>query len=201
MEHTFWEAFTLTFIPLFIVIDAIGTLPFILSAISELPRSQKRHTINMAILTAALVGLAFLFIGQAVLTIMGISVASFAIGGGIVLLALSINQIITGRMVEVIKEEMVAVVPIGTPLLAGPATITTLLLLTTQFPIYIILLSFILNMVLSWILFVIGDRIMRFMGQGGIKALSRIFGLLLAAIAVDMVLTGLEMTGIIMPAL
>lgn len=199
MVHSFWEAFALTFVPLFIVIDAIGTLPFVLSVVDELPKSERLHTINTATITAALVGLAFLFLGQGVLNLMGISVASFAISGGIVLLVLSINQLITGRMIEVITEEMVAVVPIGTPLLAGPATITTLLLLTTQFPIYTILLSFILNIVLAWIIFVIGNHIIRFMGQGGIKALTRVFSLLLAAIAVDMVLTGLQMAGVLPP--
>lgn len=199
MEYSFWEALTLTFVPLFIAIDAIGTLPFVLSAITGLPQAQKLHTINTATITAALVGLVFLFLGQAVLNLMGISVASFAIGGGIVLLALSINQLITGRMMDVLKEEMVAVMPIGTPLLSGPATITTLLLLTTQFPLYIILLSFTLNIILAWFIFRVGEYIVHFMGQGGIKALTRIFSLLLAAIAVDMVLTGLEMSGVIPP--
>jgi multiple antibiotic resistance protein len=100
-------------------------------------------------------------------------------------------------MVAAAKEELVAVVPIGTPLTVGPATITTLLLLAMQFPIYMVLISFALNMAITWVVFLGGEQVSRFLGQGGLKAISRVFSLLLAAIAVSMVLNGLEMVGII----
>ena len=92
---------------------------------------------------------------------MGISVGSFAIAGGLILLVLSIKYMTTGRMVELIKEEMVAVVPIGTPLTVGPATITTLLLLLliTQFPLYMVSISFILNLLITWIIFLLSNQI------------------------------------------
>ena len=153
--------------------------------------------IHIAVLTAAIVGLAFLFFGQFVLNIMGISVGSFAIAGGLILLVLSIKYMTTGRMVEIIKEEMVAVVPIGTPLTVGPATITTLLLLATQFPLYMVLISFVLNILLTWLIFLAGNQIVRFMGKGGLKAVSRVFSLLLAAIAVSMIIKGAQLLGII----
>ena len=92
---------------------------------------------------------------------------------------------------------MVAVVPIGTPLLTGPATITTLIFLNTQFPTYVVLLSFALNILIAWAVFVMGDRIIRFMGQGGTKAVSKVFSLLLAAIAVDLVIRGLNLLNIL----
>lgn len=98
---------------------------------------------------------------------------------------------------ELIKEEMVAVVPIGTPLTVGPATITTLLLLATQFPIYMVLVSFALNMLIAWGIFMAGGQIAHFFGQGGLKAVSRVFSLLLAAIAVTMIIHGLEMLNIL----
>jgi multiple antibiotic resistance protein len=144
-----------------------------------------------------MVGLVFLFFGQLILTLLGISVGSFAVAGGVVLLVLSIKYMITGHMVEAIKEEMVAIVPIGTPLLAGPATITTLLFLNTQYSIWIVLLSFGLNMLAAWIIFVGGERIMRFLGQGGVKAISKVFALLLAAIAIDLVIRGLDLLGVV----
>lgn len=197
MGGSFIESVALTFLPIFIAIDAIGTLPFILTAGEGLPKEEQRKIINIATLTTCVVGLLFLFFGQFVLNLMGISVGSFAIGGGIVLLAISIHHLLTGNIVEVKKEEMVAVVPIGTPLLAGPATITTLLLLTTNFPIYIILLSFALNILIAWLIFLGGHWIAAFLGEGGLRAISRIFSLLLAAIAVNMVITGLGMLGIL----
>jgi len=192
-----WQQFILTFVPLFIVIDALGILPFLVSIGEDMTAKERHKVINVAIVTAAAVGLIFLFFGRLILQALDISVGAFAIAGGIILLVFSIRYMTTGHMVEAVKEEMVAVVPIGTPLTAGPATITTLLLLATQFPLYMVLVSFALNMVITWIIFMAGSRIARFLGRGGLKASSRIFSLLLAAIAVSMVINGLEILGIL----
>jgi len=191
------QYFVLTFVPLFIVIDALGNLPFVISLSEEMTRPQRRRMIHVALITATVVGLVFLFFGQLILKVMGISVGSFAIAGGLILLAFAIKYMTTGHMVTAVKEELVAVVPIGTPLTVGPATITTLLLLAMQFPLYMVLLSFALNMLITWIIFLGGDQIARFLGQGGLKAISRVFSLLLAAIAVSMIIHGLELLGII----
>ena len=189
--------FLLTFVPLFIVIDALGNLPIILSLSEDMMKQERRKMIHIAAGTAAGVGLAFRYPHQFILNLMGISVGAFAIGGGLILLILSSKYILTGRMVNAVKEEMVAVVPIGTPLLVGPATITTLLLLAGQYPIYIVLISFVLNILVAWILLLLGNRIAGFMGIGGLRAVSNIFNLLLAAIAVTMILRGLQMVGLI----
>ena len=194
--HSWIDSFVMTFVPLFIVIDAVGNLPFVISLSEGMERSERRRLINVATATAVVVGLFFLFVGQFLLNIMGISVGAFAIAGGIILLVLSIQYMSTGRMVEVIKEEMVAVVPIGTPLTVGPATVTTLLLLGTQYPIYFVLISFILNIIIVYITFRISNQLVRVLGKSGIKAFSRVAALLLAAIAVNMVLRGLDMIGV-----
>jgi len=191
------QNFIFTFVPLFIVIDALGNLPFVISMSEDMIRPQRRRMIHLSIVTATVLGLFFLFFGQLVLKLMGISVGSFAIAGGIILLAFAIKYMTTGHMVEAVKEELVAVVPIGTPLTVGPATITTLLLLATQFPLYMVLISFALNMAITWVIFLGGEQVARFLGQGGLRAISRVFSLLLAAIAVSMVIRGLELTGII----
>lgn len=195
--NTWLQDFLLTFVPLFIVIDALGNLPFVVSLSEGMSTSERRRMIHLATLTAALVGLAFLFFGQFILSIMDISVGSFAIAGGLILLILSIKFMTTGHMIDVVKGDMVAVVPIGTPLTVGPATITTLLLLVGQYPLAMVLLSFVLNLIVNWIIFLLGDRVVRFLGEGGIKAVSRVFSLLLAAIAVSMVIRGLTLVGII----
>jgi multiple antibiotic resistance protein len=192
-----WESFVLTFIPLFIVIDAIGNLPFILSLTDGMSHHERNRVIHIASATAFLIGLAFLFFGHFILRVMGISVGAFAIAGGLILLVFSIRYMTSGHMVEAVKEEIVAVVPIGTPLTVGPATITTLLLLVNQFPLYIVLVSFILNVFVTWIIFLASNQIARFMGRGGLRAVSRVFSLLLAAIAVSMVINGLDILGII----
>ena len=192
-----FESFILTFIPIFIVIDAIGMLPFVISLSEDMTKRERRKMIHIAMLTALIVGLGFLFFGQFILNILGISIGSFAIAGGLVLLVLAIRHMTTGRMVEVIKKEAVAIVPLGTPLTAGPATITTLLLLATQFPLYIVLISFALNMIITWGVFLIGGHFSHFLGQGGLKAISKVFSLLLAAIAVSMIFQGFDLLGIL----
>jgi multiple antibiotic resistance protein len=191
------QNFILTFVPLFIVIDALGILPFVISMGEDMSKRERHKMIHVATITATIVGLVFLFFGQFILRVMGISVGSFAIAGGLILLVLSIRHMTSGRIMELIREEMVAVVPIGTPLTVGPATITTLLLLATQFPIYMVLVSFALNMLIAWAIFIVGGQIARFLGQGGLKAVSRVFSLLLAAIAVTMIIHGLEMLNIL----
>ncbi len=187
------QSFILTFVPLFIVIDALGNLPFVISLSEGMTRQERRKMIHLATATATIVGLVFLFFGQFILQVLNIKVGSFAIAGGLILLVLSIKYMTTGRMVEAIKEEMVAVVPIGTPLTVGPATITTLLLLAMQFPLYLVLISFALNMLITWVIFLSSNYIVRFMGKGGLMAVSRVFSLLLAAIAVSMIIHGLEL--------
>jgi len=194
-EHL--QYFALTFVPLFIVIDALGNLPFVISLSEGMMKTERRKLVHVAVITATAVGLVFLFFGQFILKVLDISVGSFAIAGGIILLVLSIKYMTSGHMVTAVKEELVAVVPIGTPLTVGPATITTLLLLTLQFHIYMVLISFALNMLITWGIFMLSSYIVRFMGLGGLRAVSRVFSLLLAAIAVSMIIRGLDLAGII----
>jgi multiple antibiotic resistance protein len=189
--------FVMTFVPLFIVIDAFGNLPFLIMAGEGLDNRQKTKIVNIAVLTATIVGLVFLFIGQWILGVLNIDVQEFAIAGGIVLLVLSIKYMITGHMITVVKEELVAVVPMGTPLTVGPATIATLLLLAGRYPLYMVLISFALNMVITWVIFFLSQKIARFLGKGGLTAISRVFSLILAAIAVSMIIGGLRALGII----
>ena len=191
------NSFLLTFVPLFVVIDAVGNLPFIVSFSEGMTRAHRARMIHLAAFTATAVGLIFLFLGKFILTLLDISVGSFAIAGGLILLILSIRYMTTGRMVELIKSDLVAVVPIGTPLTVGPATITTLLLLTTQHPLELVLLSFSLNMLINWLIFLAGDGIARLIGRGGMMAFSRVLNLLLAAIGVNMVIRGMALVGIL----
>jgi multiple antibiotic resistance protein len=195
--NSLWQNFVLTFVPLFIVIDTLGNLPIVLAMGDGMPNNERNRMIHVAMITATLVGLIFLFFGKFILEVMNISVGALTIAGGIILFILSIRYLLSGRIVEADRQEMVAIVPIGTPLVVGPATITTLLLLSVDFPLPVILLSLAVNLLISWIIFLSGTRIVHLLGKGGLKAFSQIFNLLLAAIAVSMIIHGLEMVGII----
>jgi multiple antibiotic resistance protein len=195
---SFFHSFVLTFIPLFIVVDAIGNIPIVISLSEGMTPKQRNRVINLGIITATIVGLIFLFFGKFILDVMGISQGAFTIAGGLILLILSLRYLTVGRWMDIIKEEMIAIVPIGTPLIVGPATITTLLLLVTEkYPLYVILLSLALNLLISWIAFLAANRISAFLGKGGLSAVSQVFNLLLVAIAVTMILRGLNLAGVI----
>jgi multiple antibiotic resistance protein len=198
MDQSFGQQFLKTFVPLFIVIDAFGNLPFVVALSEGMPRPERNRMILVAVATAAIVGLAFLFLGKAILNLMDIDLGAFAIAGGLILLVLSIRYVLTGHIMDYVKEEMVAVVPIGTPLTVGPATITTLLLLVNEgFQLHIVLLSFALNIMIAWAVFMLSGWFVAFLGQGGIKAVSKVFSLLLAAIAVTMIIHGMETLNIL----
>jgi multiple antibiotic resistance protein len=197
LAHGWVDSLVMTFVPLFVVIDAVGNIPFVVALSEGLSRDDRRKLVNLASLAAAAIGLGFLFLGRFLLNVLAISVGAFAVAGGLVLLVLAFHHMTTGRLVDTSKEDVVAVVPIGTPLTVGPGTIATLLLLASQFPLQYVLISFLLNMFIVFITFVLADRIARIMGPTGIKVFSRIAAIFLGAIAVSMIIRGLQIIGVI----
>ena len=190
----FWDSLVLSFVPLFVAIDAVGTLPAVIRLSEGMGRRERARLVNLAIFTAAAVGLVFLFLGRPILRLLAISVGHFAVAGGLLLLAFSVRDLVIGKMVdEPSKEEMVAVVPIGTPLTVGPATLTTLFLLSDQYSLSIVLLAFAVNMAAAWLIFLQASAISSFLGRGGLRAVSKVASLLLAAIGVRMVFRGIEL--------
>ncbi len=188
----FFKQLGLSFIPLFVAIDAIGILPMILALTKDEEASQRSKTLNYAILTASGLGLGFLALGRVIFYALGIESYDFLIAGGIILLVLSIKDIITGKPMEIAPgERMLGVVPIGTPLVAGPAALTTILVLTSEHSVAAVVLAFVLNMVVVWLVFAQANRIAGFLGTGGLRAVAKIASLLLAAIAVKMIRQGI----------
>jgi multiple antibiotic resistance protein len=183
----------LTFVPLFFAMDPVGNLPIFLVLTQETGATHRRQTVNLATLTALGVGLGFVAIGKAIFSLLGIEVADFLMAGGIILLILAIRYLITGKMIEtqdLSASGTVGVVPLGTPLVVGPAVLASLLLLIGQYRIPIVLCSFVLNLAIQWVLFRQANRIVNVLGRTGADALSKIFMLLLAAIAVKMIREG-----------
>ncbi|MEW6034798.1 MAG: MarC family protein [Chloroflexota bacterium] len=190
---SFWSDLLATFVPLFVAVDALGTIPILVSVTRGMSAVERLRTVNIAMFTASVLALVFLFLGTWILSLLGISVGHFAVAGGVILGALALKDMLTGKMVEaVLKEEMVAVVPIGTPLIVGPATVTTLILLSSQYSWWVVLVSLALNLLAAWLLFLQSNRVVAFLGQGGVRAFSKVMSLLLAAIGVKMVFVGIS---------
>lgn len=186
------EELALTFLPIFVAMDAIGNVSFLLTLTHDLTPGERAHTVRQAMLTALLVGLSFLGLGKGIFLVLGITVADFLVAGGVVLVVLAVAELVTGNVqTGPGPSGMVGVVPIGTPLLVGPATLTTLLLLSEQYSIAVVVVAFALNLLVAWISFAQANNIARILGEGGLAGVSKIMGLLLAAIGVRMVRRGI----------
>ncbi|HXZ94478.1 MAG TPA: MarC family protein, partial [Dehalococcoidia bacterium] len=138
------QEFALTFVPLFVAMDPVGNLPIFLALTQGVDPKHRRHAVHLAILTALGVGLGFAAIGRAIFSLLGINVADFLMAGGIIMLILAARYLLTGKVVETEESsasETVGVVPLGTPLVVGPAVLATLLSLTGQYRIPIVLAS------------------------------------------------------------
>jgi multiple antibiotic resistance protein len=181
-----------TFIPLFVAIDIFAVLPIFTSITSGVPDDEKRTIIKQSTITALVVSLTFVAIGEAVFRILGITVDDFKIAGGLVLLVLAIIELIGKSEERRRPHDAVGVVPIGVPLIVGPAVLTTLLVLIDHYGIVPTVLSLVLNLFIVWIALRGAQEIIKFIGKNGIIAISKVMALLLAAIAVMMIRLGLE---------
>ncbi len=187
------QEFGLTFVPLFVAMDAIGVLPILVPLTQDMKPNERNRTVRLAVITALGLGLGFVAIGKGIFLFLGIEVSDFLVAGGLILFLLAAKDLITGKMFEAqasVGADMLGVVPIGTPLVVGPAVLTTLLILVDQYSIAIVLVSFILNLAIGWLLFAQANRVVAFLGQGGVRATSKIVSLFLAAIAIKMIRQG-----------
>ena len=184
--------FPLAFIPLFVAMDPLGLLPFVVGILDPLAGPRRGAVIRKAILTGAAVGLVFLALGRAIFSVLGIEVSDFLIAGGAILFIMALRNLVSATEERLVApDELMAVVPIGTPLLVGPATISLLIVLTGLYPAWLVLVGFLLNMGIAWAVLVQAERIQGFLGVGGLRAFSKVASLLLAAIAVQLVRRGI----------
>ncbi len=182
----------MTFIPIFVAIDIFIVLPVFISITGNFSESRKRAVTRQSIVTAMAVSLAFIALGEAIFTVLKITADDFKIAGGIILLVLSIIELI-GRGKEQRKpHEAVGVVPIGVPLIVGPAVLTTLLVLIDHYGIMPTVISLVLNMLIVWAALSEAERITRMIGRNGIIAISKVMAVFLASIAVMMIRIGVE---------
>lgn len=183
--------YILSFIPIFVAVDAIGILPVFISLTEEIGKSERRKTVYTSVLTATVVALLFIFLGKAVLRIMGIRVSDFKVAGGILLLVLSINFLFPKDSEHKRSYDDVGAFPLGTPLITGPAVLTTLLVLSDTWGVVPTIVSLILNMGITLIVFLGSEALSKVMGRTGMRAFSKVVHILLASIAVMMMRSGI----------
>ena len=181
----------LVFIPMFFTVDSIGILPIFASLTQGLTPQEKREIIFQSLVTASLVAVSFIFLGKLVFHFLGITMGDFMVAGGVILFCLAMVDLTAkGRTRRGVVSELGAV-PIGTPLVVGPAVLTISLMLVSVHGIAATLIALFLNIAIVGIVFTFSDILMSFFGAAGSRALSKVMMLLLAAIGVMMVRRGI----------
>jgi multiple antibiotic resistance protein len=187
-----FENFLLAFIPLFVAMDVLGTLPLFIGLTEGITDKRRKRLVIEATLTALLISLVFLGSGKLLFSFLGITENDFRIAGGLVLLVLAINDLLfSSDTARKNPETTVGVVPIGIPLIMGPAALTTILILVDSYGTLWTITSIILNLIIVWIVFRNADRVLRIMGKAGSRAVAKVASLFLAAIAVMMIRVGI----------
>lgn len=187
-----FQDFLLAFIPLFVAVDPIGLTYLFLGLTKDTTPSSCRNIINQSTLTAAIVAVGFMFLGQFIFKALGITVADFQIAGGLILLVLATWDLVAEQSYKGSLPEGFGVVPLGVPLIAGPATLTTLLALMSPVGTTPTLAALLVNLFLVNFCFHQSHWFSKIFGKTGLRAVSKIITLLLVAIAVNMIRRGLQ---------
>jgi len=186
------KIYILAFIPVFVAVNAVSVLPIFVGLTADLKPKKRNEVLSRSILTATLIAMAFIFVGKIVFNVLGVTVADFKIAGGILLFIMSVGYLLPGGIQrgKYIEKEDVGVFPLGTPLITGPAVLTTCLVLRDEYGLMPTLVSLIANVLVVWFIFANAGRIIKFLGKSGSRAFSKVGDILLAAFAVMMVRNG-----------
>lgn len=186
------ETFFLAFIPLFVAIDVLGVLPLFVSLTENLSAERRRKLTLEATLTAFIISVVFLATGKLLFSFLGITENDFRVGGGIVLLVFAVNDLLFSKEKKRDPESTVGVVPIGIPLIMGPAALTTIILLVNSYGYGWTIASLVVNMVIVLFVFLQAQVITRVLGKAGSRAVGKVVALFLAGIAVSMIRSGIQ---------
>ena len=180
------------FVPLFIAVDAVGVAPIYLALTRHLPDAERRRRLRAALVVAAAVSIGFALLGKAIFVFLGITVADFQIAGGLILVGLAGLDLLGTEPRGVAEGPDVGIVPIAVPLVAGPAVITTTIVLVDLYGPSVTVVALLANLAVCWALLANVVRLERILGRTGARAVSKIISLLLAAIGVHLIREGLR---------
>ena len=186
----FAEKFVVAFIPLFVAIDPIGLVACFMGFAPNASREHRQRQGLLAIFTGLGVAIAFIFLGKIIFKALGISVADFQVAGGLILLGIAVRDLLGFGENQRGGDEDFGVVPLGMPLIAGPALLTALLLLIDTVGVLYTILSLLVNLLLVEVGFRYARRIEGLLGKQGLNGISKLIALLLAAIAVSLIRRG-----------
>ena len=192
----------ITFTSLLFIVDPIALVPTYLVITQDESAAQRKRTALRACIAAALIMIVFAAAGTVIFRLFGITLPAFRIAGGLILWLVAMDMLRgrrttqegTEEIVEGTEKEDVAITPLAMPMLAGPGAISTVMVLSSQAQgmtqRIVVYAAIVLTALLSWITLRVGERVVLRLGQTGIRVLTRIMGLLLAAVAIQLMITG-----------
>jgi multiple antibiotic resistance protein len=181
MELDLREIFTATMV-LFAVIDIIGSIPIIIDLRNKVGHIHSEK----ASIVACIMMIAFLFVGETILSLIGIDINSFAVAGSFVLFFLALEMILGIKLYRDEQNESTSIVPIAFPLIAGAGTMTTILSIRAEYQTINIIIAIILNIILVYGVLKSSAKIERLLTKNGLSVIRKVFGVVLLAIAVKL---------------
>ena len=181
------EILTATLV-LFAVIDIVGSIPIII----DLRRKVGHIQSEKASIVAVIIMIAFLFVGEEILRLIGIDVNSFAVAGALVIFFLALEMLLGIQFYRDDAPESASVVPLAFPLIAGAGTMTTILSLRAEYDSINIIIAIVINTLFVYFVLKASKKIEKFLGKGGINVVRKIFGVILLAIAVKLFATNIQ---------
>ncbi len=181
-------------ISLFVILDIVGLIPIYLSFFKNESKKVTDEYVKKTVIVAAILMFVFLIFGSNILNIFSVSIENFKIAGGIILLIVGIKFVLGLRFISFgeRKKHSFAIVPFTTPLLVGPGTITYIIILMDQYGFFIPSIAIIINLAIIFLLLGNSKRIFLILGSQGSEVITRIMGLLITAIAVGFIRSGLN---------
>ena len=175
------QIFTASMI-IFAVIDILGSIPIIIDLRSRVGEIQSKK----ASVVSAVSMIAFLFVGEQILNLIGIDVNSFAVAGAFVLFFLALEMILGITLYKDEAPETASIVPLAFPLIAGPGVMTTILALRAEYDVINLVLAIIINIIIVFIVLTMSSKIEKKLGKSGLSVIRKVFGVVLLAIAVKL---------------
>lgn len=195
------DDFLNAFLPLFVAIDAVGIVPIFMGLTEGYDDARRRRLAVQAVVTALVISLAIVFAGNAVFRVLGITMSDLRVGGGLILLLLAVIGLLGGEEARRAPDDDpeatrghgddLGIVPLGIPLVCGPAAITTLIVSQRAYGTPVTLLSLVANLAIVLVAFWFGPWLLSKLGASTAKAIAKVVNLFLAAIAVAMIRTGI----------
>ena len=186
------KSFGLAFTAIFVALDVIGTLPLYFSMTRGMDVRERRRIVDTSMGVALAVALVFVVLGREIFHFLGISIFDFKVAGGLVLLLVSLTDLVGGpEAVHGKGPNSTGIVPLAVPLITGPGVLTTLILQVGSAGFLVTLLALGANYLLAWMLLRRSEAITSLLGKDGTVVISKIAALLLAAIAVAMIRSGI----------